>query len=289
MTFDRIAILDWSAAKGPTRGKDSIWLGVTDAVTTTTENIPTRRLAAARLLALTKAALTKGERLLIGADFAFGFPMGFAQVLTGTPTALAVWDWLSAHVTDTDGNVSNYREVAAAMNARFSGDGPFWGNTARQDVPGLSRLKPALPPGLSAHRHCDIVAREGGASPKTVWQLAGVGAVGAQVLTGVPVLNALRHRFDQGVSVWPFQSDTACVVLAEVYPSLLRANMRVPGVVPDQMQVSLLSKALFLHEIQGGLSHLMQPGACATTLAEEGWLLAAGQSALLNSVLSPQT
>ena len=28
MTFDRVAVLDWSAASTPKRGRDSIWLGV---------------------------------------------------------------------------------------------------------------------------------------------------------------------------------------------------------------------------------------------------------------------
>lgn len=288
MRFDRVAILDWSAAKGPKRGKDSIWLGLADASGTTAENIPTRHLAEARLTALVDQAVSRGERLLIGADFAFGFPTGFASSLTGTATALSVWAWLAARVTDTPRNVTNYRDVAARMNAGFGGDGPFWGNGMALQVPGLSRLKPALPPGLAAHRHCDIVARESGAAPKTVWQLAGAGAVGAQVLTGLPMLHRLRGTFAGRVSVWPFEEAPAPVVLAEVYPSLLHARIstqRDSGAVPDQVQVTLLAAALFAHAVQGGLPRLMAPTTAPEILAQEGWMIGAGQSAFLMSTL----
>ncbi len=288
MSFDQVAILDWSAAAGPRKGKDSIWLGLADATGTATENIPTRHLAAQRLRTLTENALSDGSRLLIGADFAFGFPTGFAAPLVGASAAMAVWNWLADQVTDTPGNLSNYREVAARMNGQFKGGGPFWGNGARRDVPGLPRLKPPLPLGLGAHRHCDLVARESGASPKTVWQLAGAGAVGAQVLTGVPVLNALRRTFAGQLSVWPFDLADTPVLLAEVYPSLLHAQVRAAvakGQVVDQAQVGLLATALFRHARLGNLPRLMTTGVPAPVLAEEGWLLGAGQSALLASVL----
>jgi len=289
MRFDRIAILDWSAARGAKRGKDSIWIGVADASGTRCENIATRPQAAARLTDLTQEAIAQGTRLLIGADFAFGFPQGFAPALTGVASALSVWDWLSVHVTDTAGNVSNYREVAARINARFSGGGPFWGNGMATDMPGLPRLKPPLPPGFGANRRCDLVAREGGVVPKTVWQLAGAGAVGAQVLTGLPVLNTLRRSFGKALCVWPFHPPETPVVLAEVYPSLLHARVRAQvakGVIADKAQVDLLATALFRHGVQGTLGRLMRPDDPAA-LAEEGWILGAGQSALLNAGLPP--
>ncbi len=283
MRFDRVAILDWSAAKGPKRGKDSIWLAVADSAGVVTENIPTRLFAERRLTDLIAQSVSHGKRLLIGADFAFGFPMGFAARLTGQASALSVWDWLSARITDTAQNTSNYRDVAALMNARFDGSGPFWGNTARLDVPGLPRLKPPLPPGLVPHRTCDMVARESGAHPKTVWQLAGAGAVGAQVLTGLPVLNRLRQQFPGHLSVWPFEAPQSLVVLAEVYPSLLHAQVRHALLssqeVADQVQVRLLSQALFRHASQGSLHRMMSADVDAATSSEEGWLLAAGRSA----------
>jgi hypothetical protein len=289
MRVDRVAILDWSAAKGAKRGKDSIWLGVADRSGTTAVNIPTRALASDALHGLIHDTLGQGLRLLIGVDFAFGFPDGFAGALTGTASALSVWDWLSERITDTPDNISNYRQVAASMNARFNGGGPFWGNGTRLDVAGLPRLKPPLPPGLGAHRHCDIMARESGAWPKSVWQLAGAGAVGAQGLTGLPVLNALRRTFGPAVCVWPFDATKAPVLLAEVYPSMLRTKVMAEcaaGVVADKAQVSLMARALFAHSENDGLGALMVPQAAPAILVEEGWMLASGQSTLLNSVLA---
>ncbi|HSF63605.1 MAG TPA: hypothetical protein VLA78_04415, partial [Paracoccaceae bacterium] len=228
MKVDRIAVLDWSAARGPRTGKDSIWLAQASAAGITATNLPTRTAAEGALAALVAGAIDRGERLLIGADFAFGFPAGFAAALTGHAQALAVWDWLADRVTETPGHGSTYRAVAAQMNAAFPGEGPFWGNGEKVQIPGLPRLKPALPPGLSDHRATDLAARApGGGSPKPVWQLAGAGAVGAQVLTGLPVLARLRTAHPGTVAVWPFEPVAdAPVVLAEVYPSLLAPEVR---------------------------------------------------------------
>ncbi|MBN2629946.1 MAG: molybdopterin guanine dinucleotide synthesis [Rhodobacteraceae bacterium] len=291
MMFDRVAILDWSAAKGPRLGKDSIWLAEAcgpsqTARTLTARNLPTRLAAEAALCDLVHTSLGRGHRLLIGADFAFGTPSGFCAHLTGTPQALNLWAWLAARVTDTEANVTNYRHVAAQMNRHFPGDGPFWGNGEKQQIPGLPRLKPALPPGLALHRATDLAARGPGAAPKPVWQLAGAGAVGAQVLTGLPMLHRLRTRFASQIAVWPFQPATAPVVLAEVYPSLLAAEVRhltaTTGMVTDQAQVRLLAQSL-AGLPAAALGRIMAVSAPA--LSEEGWILGAGHTGLLRQAL----
>jgi molybdopterin molybdotransferase len=260
--FDRIAVLDWSAARGPKRGRDSIWLGVCDGQTTTTVNPPTRAAAEAALADL--CALP--GRTLLGADFAFGYPAGFAAALTGQPRALAVWDWLAARVRDDAAHATNYRLVAAEANARFPGDGPFWGNGAAE-VPGLPRLRPALPPGLAPHRACERAARAQGLQPKSVWQLAGAGAVGAQAMTGLPVLARLRAA--HGAAVWPFEPwADAPLVFAEVYPATLKIT---PGKdeAPDAAQVRSLARWLWDRMAAGDLSALM----AVPEDPEEGWIL----------------
>lgn len=278
----RVIVIDWSAAGKPVTGKDSIWLGLTDAAGTTVENIPTRAAAEARLDALVSAARDAGERLLIGADFAFAYPAGLAAALTGRDDALALWSWLADRVTDLPGNATNYRDVAAAINARFDGDGPFWGNGAGIDVPGLPRRKPALPAGLREHRACE--ARVAGpARPKSVWQLAGAGAVGAQAMTGIPALHRLRAKHAGAVSVWPFEPPQD-IVLAEVYPSLLMSEVRValaedPGLVPDAVQVRLLSQALWALRGDGLAQMMDQPPSV------EGAILGAGHEIALRGAL----
>jgi len=285
MIFDRVAVLDWSAAKGPKRGKDSIWLAIATPAGCIAQNYPTRAIAETALAALITDSLAQSHRLLIGADFAFGAPAGFVARLTGQARALSWWHWLAERITDTPENLSNYRQIAAQMNSLFPGDGPFWGNNEQLPTPGLPRLKPALPPGLTAHRATDLAARGPGSSPKPVWQLAGAGAVGAQVLTGLPVLERLRQRFAGQLSVWPFEVPATPVVLAEVYPSLLAGPIRhlcaTTGMVPDEAQVRLLATAL--HRLApDAMRHLF---TLQTPSPEEGWILGAGHASLLQDVL----
>lgn len=284
MRADRVAVLDWSAARGPRRGRDSIWLGIAGPEGLTTENLPTRTAAEARLAALVAETLAAGKRLLLGADFAFGYPAGFAAAVTGRAEALALWDWLAGQVAETPGHGSTYRAVAAALNARFAGDGPFWGNGEAVPTPGLPRRKPALPPGLAEHRATERAARDGVSAPKSVWQLAGAGAVGAQALTGIPVLARLRVRFAPQVAVWPFEPPDRPVVLAEVYPSLLARAVRedvARGAVPDEAQVRLLARALHRLAARGALLPFFMGGD-----PEEGAILGAGRGTELAAALT---
>ncbi len=278
-----MAVLDWSAARGRRRGGDSIWLGLAGPQGETAENLATRTAAEARLAALIAASLAGGERLLVGADFAFGYPRGLATALTGSGEALAVWDWLAARVRETADHGSTYRAVAAEINARFPGQGPFWGNGERAETPGLPRFRPPLPAGLANHRATEIAARDGRIRPKSVWQLAGAGAVGAQALTGIPVLARLRAGFAPSVAVWPFEPAGAPVVLAEVYPSLLARDVAAaadPATARDEVQVRLLSRALLRLSDQAMLAPLFERGD-----AGEGAILGAGHAPALRAAL----
>lgn len=298
MRFDRIAVLDWSAAARPKRGRDSIWLGLASAAhdsagaVVDARNIPTRLEAEARLRALIGETIAAGRRLLIGADFAFGLPAGGAGAVTNEAGALALWGWLEARIADSPSNRNNYRAIAAEMNRRFPGKGPFWGNGQKADTPGLPRLKPVLPAGIAEFRQTDIAAREGGggAAAKPVWQLSGAGAVGAQTLTGLPVLERLRKEFGADLAVWPFQPPDAPVVLAEVYPGMLSAEVKAfradnPEMTADEAQVRVLSMALAGLDANQGLGPLLHPPAAPEILREEGWILGAGQAIALRAAL----
>jgi len=288
MRFDRVVIVDWSAAGTPKTGADSIWIGTADGAGVRTENIPTRRAAEARLMTLAQEALTAGERLLIGPDFNFGAPGGFVRRLTGRSSGLALWDWLTDRVTDTPRNQSNYREVAGQMNAAFGGDGPFWGNGRATETTGLPRTRPALPEGLTDHRVTDLRSRDAGLNPKTIWQLAGAGSVGAQSLTGIPALARLRRALGADCAVWPFEAATAPVVLAEVYAAHLAPDVRAlqaTGVVRDAAEVSLLASALYRLSEADELALFFAPDCPADTLQEEGWTLGADHGAALRAAL----
>ncbi len=291
MNFDRIAVLDWSAAGTPRQGADSIWLGLASGDQVTTMNLPTRHGAEAHLTDLIEQTLTARKRLLIGVDFAFGYPAGFARHLTGAPQALAVWDWLEAQIEDAPDNRNNHKAVAATINRMWDGDGPFWGNGEKRDYPGLGRHKATLPDGLSEQRATDALASSPLAKPKSVWQLSGAGVVGAQSLTGLPMLARLRRSFGDALGVWPFQPcESTPIVLAEVYPSMLAAEVRAamardPDAIRDAVQVRLLATALARLSETGGLAPMLTPDAPAETVQQEGWILGAGHATALRAAL----
>ena len=291
MRCDRVAIIDWSAEGRPKRGRDSIWLGIAGPGSETAENIPTRAEAEARLGALIGNTLAAGERLLIGADFAFGYPAGFAAGLTGQAGALAVWAWLAARIEDGPDNRNNRFAVAAEANRAFPGTGPFWFRPPALDLPDLPlRGTERAGHGLPERRQADL--RATGAQP--VWKLGTAGAVGSQALTGLPVLWRLRAAFKGRVAVWPLEPwEGAPVVLAEVFPSMLAGAVAAaaagePGLPRDAHQVRLLSRALYRLAREGGLAPLFAPRVAPAVLAEEGWILGLGhEAALARAVAEP--
>lgn len=300
MNFDQILIVDWSASGKPSPARpsaDAIWIGTADVATGALSDSyhRTRHGAEAELHDKVSMALTRGERLLIGADFAFGYPSGFAHALTETTRALAVWDWLEARLLDDADNVNNHKALAAAINAMFPGDGPFWGNGEKAEYHGLNRKRAKLPDNLAAQRATEHAAIAGKSRPKSVWQLAGAGVVGAQALVGMPALARLRRRFSGQVAVWPFEPcDTAAVVLAEVYPSLLAAEVTALMATPaqprhetsrrpikDAVQVRLLAAAIARLAAQDALLQMFEIDALPEILAEEGWILGVGAETAL--------
>ena len=80
---------------------------------------------------------------------------------------------------------------------------PFWGR------PGRPRLTGREPAGLTKKRMP--------ATPKSVFQIGGAGAVGTASLRGMPCLARLA---DAGFSIWPFDADGWPRVV-EIYPRLL--------------------------------------------------------------------
>lgn len=284
---DRILIADWSASASPSPARpsaDAIWIGEAGAEGLTASYHRTRADAEARLQDAARAALSHGERLLIGADFPFAFPAGLAAALTGQPRALALWDWLAAHVEDAPDNRNNRFALAAAINARFPGVGPFWGRPASLDLPDLPEK------GRQRHSHALAERRaveQAVPSAQPCWKLYTTGSVGSQALMGIPAMARLRAAFPGRVAVWPFEPwAEAPVVLAEVYPSLLAREVTAllpPGrrsrfdmPIKDAVQVRLLAGALAAIARAGDLADLMAPQREAAVLEEEGWILGAG-------------
>ena len=132
--------------------------------------------------------------------------------------------------------------------------------------------------GLPEKRAADI-AIPGSFSP---WQLAGAGAVGGQVIMGLPMLARLRQRFAGSLKVWPFEAPDAQIVLAETYfstlPDLVTADAHP---IRDASQVAVYARA-FSNMAPDVLADLMDVRPTA-----EGWVLGAGQADALRAALAP--
>ncbi len=285
--FDRVIVVDWSAANlptSPTNRANAVWIGCHDAEGGAEWHHRTRAGAEAQLVTLIETARAEGLRVLIGFDFAMGYPAGFATRLTGEPQAPAVWRWLAGAITDVD-NRNNRFEVATRINAAFpEGPGPFWSHPTGQHWSGLPFRRVGIDYaalGLAESRRAESVVRRA----KSPWMLFNPGSVGSQSLLGLPMI----HRLSQlpGVAVWPFAAPGAPVVLAEVYPSLLAGPVAILAnaerLTADQAQVRLLSRALRQLSCHDRLSPLLDVPPEA---AEEGWILGAGHAPLLAEALT---
>jgi hypothetical protein len=296
--FDRVVMIDWSASSVPTPARaDSVWLGEMQAGRDLDpQPLPTRRAAEDAVAARIDDALRAGERVLVGFDFAFGYPEGFAARVCGDPSAFALWDWIADALTDDDRNRNDRFALADRMNRLFpDGGGPFWGRPASQALTHLSthKTRDLGLSGLPEHRHVERWLRDGkgpGRAVKSVWQLHYTGSVGGQVLTGLPVLARLRRRFGAAVSVWPFEPPETPVVIAEIYPALIDDAVRTSRVhdVRDARQVALMARAFARAEV-GAMFRLpdgLAPGAADAIRREEGWILGAGHHAALAAALA---
>src|SRR6267142_402283 len=105
--FDTFVIVDWSAAGTPKTGRDSIWICAVDrdGSERLIENPRTRHGARNLLGELLSQATVRGERVLLGFDFPFGYPAGFAARLglKGTPWRV-LWDEIAGLLHDDENN-----------------------------------------------------------------------------------------------------------------------------------------------------------------------------------------
>lgn len=261
MIFDTVVIVDWSGGndRGAAPKADAIWACVAGQKPVYLRN---RLVAEAWLTDLFKTELAAGRRVLAGFDFSFGYPKGFAQKLTGQADPFALWAWFADRIEDAEKS-NNRFDLAGDINAQCDGIGPFWGN-------GLSREIPHLPKKGSARTNTDFaekrVVENLAKGSFSCWQLSGAGAVGSQVMMGLPVLHRLRKAFAPHVSVWPFEPANAQITFAEVWPSLV-VGKAPDGAVKDAHQVQTLA-AYFAQMPAQDIARFM-----AVDASEEGWIL----------------
>lgn len=251
--FDSYIVVDWSASGIPKSGKDSLWIAcLRNGQPMVLENPRTRHQAVSLIEALLREDQAQGRKTLAGFDFAFGYPAGLARALGRDADWRNIWGWMHDHLTDGPDNANNRFDMAVGLNALFAGDGPFWGNGLKRDVPGLPRRKPhgwgdTLP---ANRRLADSLAP----GAQEVWKLSGAGSVGGQSLTGIAALEGLRRRMQ--VTVWPFEPVTDKPVLAEIFPSIIPLDASLHP-VRDAAQVIGLAQQLAIWDATGRLGALL--------------------------------
>jgi hypothetical protein len=281
--FDTFVMVDWSAANVPRTGRDSIWICHLGPRGESCQNPDTRRRANLLLGEILAAAASRGERVLLGFDFPFGYPSGFAARLglEGTPWR-AIWNEIAQLIEDGEDNRNNRFSVAAELNRRVSGKRfPFWGCPVRfrHEFLGPKHHRGHHTYGLAEKRLIDSWMV--GAQP--CWKLIGAGSVGGQVLTGIPVVRALRDdpRWAGQARIWPFETgfeigNDARIVFAEIWPSWWKSCEDL-GPPNDKAQVRTVAAMLAAHDRAGELRSWFTPPICLAearrAIDEEAWTL----------------
>ena len=297
--FDAYIIADWTAAEGKKLGDQSVWIGVAKRdvrfrLYTETHNTATRAEGEALLNKLVSEHRKRGDRVLVGFDFNFGYPAGTAErlKLAGTPWQ-AMWKFIASNVVDKPDNTNNRYQVAAKIN-RLMTDNPWpmWGAPAKQAQRWLTTTKPPAGAGadIPEFRATEDAVRKGRLQPKSVWQMHGAGAVGGQTLVGIPAVRRLLDSLGPSGAVWPFGTgwralaaedvEPLSALVVEVWPSMFEAKPQT-GEFKDQAQVRATAEALAKMDEAGDLSKAFAPpkGADEALIQkveqEEGWILGA--------------
>jgi precorrin-8X/cobalt-precorrin-8 methylmutase len=260
-------MVDWSGGNSRRAGKqDCIWVAHGPATVScpTTVSPPSRTEAEQIIRSLLQSIVTSKGRVLLCADFGYGYPVGFASLLqqsvpTGLPPWRIVWEYLTKQVQDDLGtkpgtkptNYSNRFEVANAINAAVSNPsvrGPFWGLFKSGAYACVPQKRPAQPFACATEKIASLRITDKRAKSDTPFRLFGTGSVGSQVLTGIPRLHSIRFdpQFARCSAVWPFETGWAPatgswldpelrVLQAEIYPSLQRESLT--DTIKDRGQV----------------------------------------------------
>lgn len=296
MFFDRIIIIDWSAADRPTAPKPSanaLWVGqCTEMGAAAPRYFRSRASLYEWLFDQLRSSISKKERVLLGFDFVYGYPAGLTTALglAGNLPWQSIWAYWHELISDGPKNANNRFTVAQLLNERLSGAAyPFWGCPVSKAGVYLSSRKqqpfPLTANGVVLHEK-RLVDRQ---HPhlQSAWKLAYPASVGSQALTGIPYLYRLRF-LEPALSayslVWPFETGFQLpdqpgplLLHAEIWPSLVS----VPdGPLPkDARQVMALSQALWGWNETGQLfQHFNQPDSLSAeqlsqVVLEEGWIL----------------
>lgn len=207
--FDAFIAIDWSGAKGPS------YDGIAVALCAPGKAAPRlvragHRWTRSELADWLEGKLAGTERLLVGLDFAFAWPLGARgyRGLEGT-SARTVFDLWDA-IEESSGGEGDFGCQAVLDDARFTH--LFW--TIKD-----KKMPAGWRPGIR-QAECACIG-ETGARPESVFKLIGPKQVGKASLTGMRVLRHLTIANRDAVSVWPYEPARDSV-LVEIFPTLFR-------------------------------------------------------------------
>jgi len=299
--FDAYAFIDWSSrtGKGTVRPrKDSVWIGSSRRGRKAAARYCRTRAEGTEVVrAFLGDALRRGERVLVGFDFPYGYPAGLAAAAGwGSPPWRATWNAIADALEDGDDNCSNRFAVAEAINRRLGGGpGPFWGRpVSPRRVPAdprqaLQPTSPGFPFALRSGEDLERLRLCDHRLPGTqeCWKLFGVGSVGSQALTGIPRVRSLRldPALSGASAIWPFETGftrafEARIVHAEIWPGVVKEQVaRRTEPIRDEAQVLALCEWVRELDEQGALGPLFErprgvdDARLRTIVDEEGWVL----------------
>lgn len=295
--FDSYVIVDWSANSSPKVGKDSIWIATVNrsegssAVEARISNVPTRSMAQSQVASSLVQMVQQSRRVLVGFDFPYGYPAGFARTVGTLQTCkpwLATWQMLAREIQDGASNENNRYEVAAQLNEACGfPSGPFWGCPPAKAGPHLSTGGPdrkSIP--LRRLRHVENSVP----GVQEVWKLFTAGSVGSQAVMGIPRVHSLRYQAGLASvsTVWPFETGfvkdptrgaAPAIVHAEIWPGVVDLP-DFAGRVKDAVQVETLARYFAGLDTRGELANLFDTPAISAEAVldcvdEEGWILGA--------------
>lgn len=282
--FTHYIAVDWSAVNKPKRGKDSIWISEDsfEKGHVGLWNVRTRHEAIQSIEERMRYAVNSKQRLLVGFDFAFGYPAGFAKAVTDEANWRSIWNWLAEHVVDNSKNQSNRYKVAEKMNNIIGLEtGPFWGHPHQHEYINLGPRKPVETPSYFSLLR-EIEKKTQGA--KSVFQLAYNGAVGSQTILGIASLARLisEPELSDHIEVWPFETLFGTdlyksITLAEIYPSSHKIDRDMHDIL-DAAQVRSVSRDMAYWDKTGVLTDKLDINGLtseqrARVISEEGWIL----------------
>lgn len=340
--FDTYLMVDWSAKKDPTSNAPesaAIWWAVRRAPSSKSWQAQAKRTELSGVDGLnvqerlesgvfyerTRYSAVKNiscfldnemrmrKRVLVGFDFAFGYPLRFLTHLTShgllrKASAPTLWEWLfqRSQLKNRPDNSNQRFMVAGDLNKTYGSTDGLWGpyylnRGGLADVPHTVQKEKRSPwPDCypDEYRFTDKVL---GGKPASVWKLTGQDSVGSQVLMGLPTLHQLsRGTFVETAVVWPFDTGFKApntdldhrIVFVEIYPSLLREAIRRHmgrNEISDRAQVRLKALAFSLLDDKDQLGQLfLGPRISGTKISaeqpnlsdiqkEEGWIFGVDQ------------